>query len=399
MKELEANLWKILLIRAIHMGLLMMPVIVVFWRGLGLGLSDIFALQVAFSVVMSIFEIPSGYLADILGRRRVLVFAYLLLCGGFSIFAFSSTFWGFVFGDVLLGIGVAFVSGTDMTLLFDTLKALGRETEFAPYQGRFVFYGQLSEAGAALIGGWLGGISIRLPLYVYSVQILFAAMLAFRLVEPPRETFARDAGHKENVSNIWRHVSRKPLLGPFLIFFSILGGSSLTAVWMYQEHWKSMDIPIVWFGPLWAAINLTVAFSARFAAPLREKIGREKALLLLPCLPAIGFMGMSLLPGLAGAACAGFIQMTRGFVAVWGNDEVNRLTGSEMRATVNSISSGTVRIVFCTVGLAAGMYADAAGIRAAFFACAFIFSAGAAATLWNIRRAQRAHLRAYAGAA
>lgn len=70
MKALESNLKKLLLLRAIHMGILIMPVIVVLWRSVGLSLADIFILQVVFSVTMFVLEVPSGYLADWLGRRR-----------------------------------------------------------------------------------------------------------------------------------------------------------------------------------------------------------------------------------------------------------------------------------------------------------------------------------------
>jgi MFS family permease len=231
------------------------------------------------------------------------------------------------------------------------------------------------------------------------VQIFLVALLATRLVEPPRETFDEEAGHKENVSRVWRHISGKPVLANFLLFFSVLGASSLTAVWMYQEFWRTLDVPLVWFGPLWAGINITVAFTARYAAAIRERVGRNRTLWILPCLPAAGFLGMSIVPGFAAIAFAGFIQMTRGFVSVLGSDEVNKLTGSEMRATINSISSGGVRVAFCTIGLSAGLFADSYGLTAAFLVCAVAFSVGGMLSLWRVRSAERSDARVHVASA
>lgn len=385
MKALESNLKKLLLLRAIHMGILIMPVIVVLWRSVGLSLADIFILQVVFSVTMFVLEVPSGYLADWLGRRRLLIAAYLILTLGFFTFAIAESFWVFVVGEIILGVGVGCVSGTDMSLLYDTLAGLGREREFSHYQGRLLFYSQLSEAGAAIIGGLLGAVDLRLPFYIYTVQILMAAVLATRLVEPKRKKFSRDSHHKENAMRVFRHIRETPQLANYIGFASVLAAGTLTAVWLYQEFWITLEVPLKWFGPLWASINVIVAVTARTASAVRERLGTQLTLTIVSVLPAVGFLGMGLIPGYAAIACAAFIQVSRGFVSVLVTDEINKLTGSEMRATVNSIASGSVRVVFCVAGLTVGFVADRFGMSTAFLLCAFVFGFGGVGMLLKVR--------------
>ncbi|RME62044.1 MAG: MFS transporter, partial [Candidatus Dadabacteria bacterium] len=50
-----------------------MPVIVLFFKENGLSMKDVFILQALFSVAVVIFEIPSGYFSDVVGRRTTLI--------------------------------------------------------------------------------------------------------------------------------------------------------------------------------------------------------------------------------------------------------------------------------------------------------------------------------------
>ena len=49
------------------------PTIVLFWQRYGMSLTDIMVLQALFAFAMVVLEIPSGYLADIVGRRKTLI--------------------------------------------------------------------------------------------------------------------------------------------------------------------------------------------------------------------------------------------------------------------------------------------------------------------------------------
>ena len=50
-----------------------MPIIVLFYEDHGLGLQDVFILKSVYSVAAVTLEIPSGYLADVWGRKKCLI--------------------------------------------------------------------------------------------------------------------------------------------------------------------------------------------------------------------------------------------------------------------------------------------------------------------------------------
>lgn len=384
---MAANLWKLMLIRALHMGILVMPIIVVFWRSLGLSLTEIFILQATFSGTMLALELPSGYLADYFGRRKVLVGAYVVTAAGFFVHSVSYTFWGFFFGEVLLGMGISAISGTDISLLFDSLKADGRESEFARTQGRFVFWAQSSEAAAALIGGALALISLRLPFYVYTGQLVLAAAVAWTLVEPERERFREGAGHLGNFRSVLEHLKRTPMLLRLLAFHAVVAASSLTAAWIYQPYWQHLRVPLAWFGPLWCALNLIVAFAAWNAHSVRRRFGGAFAFGFIALMPAVGYLGLGLTGTLWGLGFVVCIQLMRGLNSVLTTDEINQRTGSEMRATVNSLGSGGVRLIFVVFAPCLGVVADGSGVPTALLLCGGVYGAAALAVYFFLRRA------------
>ena len=67
---------------------LVMPIIVLFYEKHGLGLHDVFILKSVYSVAAVTLEIPSGYLADVWGRKKCLVSGCILFFIGSGLFVY-----------------------------------------------------------------------------------------------------------------------------------------------------------------------------------------------------------------------------------------------------------------------------------------------------------------------
>ena len=74
---------------------------------------QIMVLQAIYSVSIVALEIPSGYFADVLGRRRTLILGVIMGTVGMGIYSLSYGFLGFLIAELVLGIGQSFVSGAD----------------------------------------------------------------------------------------------------------------------------------------------------------------------------------------------------------------------------------------------------------------------------------------------
>ena len=116
-----------------------------------------------FGLAMALFEFPSGYLADRMGYRRAMILASVLNAVGWSIYVRADSIPHILLAEVVLGIGISLISGTDSALLYESLVETKREGEFGHWNGRVRFFGQLGEGSAAIIAGVLYAYWHRLP--------------------------------------------------------------------------------------------------------------------------------------------------------------------------------------------------------------------------------------------
>lgn len=114
----------------------------------------------AYYLAMFLAELPTGVLADRLGRKPMLVAGPLLLAAGFFALWSWPTPTGFVVGEVLLGVGHAVLSGPPATLLYEALRAEGQEHRYLAEEARIQGCRLVGTGCAFLLGGacaWLCG--------------------------------------------------------------------------------------------------------------------------------------------------------------------------------------------------------------------------------------------------
>jgi predicted MFS family arabinose efflux permease len=143
------------------------PVITLVWRHqFGMSLADVMLLQSIFALAATVYEVPSGYVADRIGYRGSLLVAAWLWLGAWIVYAVARDFGGAVVAEVTLGTAIAFASGADSALLWVALDRAGRAGEYTRWEGRLQAAAQTAESLSAVCGGWLYAVAPRLPLWL-----------------------------------------------------------------------------------------------------------------------------------------------------------------------------------------------------------------------------------------
>lgn len=372
--RLQGNLWKLYAMQACRWFLLIMPVVFLFYQDNGLDLADLLTVQAFYSLCVILFEVPSGYFADRLGRRRSLLIGAICASIGFWIYAFAEVFADFLVAQLLIAIGGSFISGSDSAMLYDTLIELKRRGEYKKVAGRYGSIANVSEGIAALAGGSLALISLRAPLFGQAVLMLFVIPLAWSLVEPTRKTANASEGSFKAVFKIVRYALHGHAQIKWLILYSsLVGTSTLTIVWLVQPYLIAIELPELWFGPVWAVLQFSVGLFAFFAHRIEALLGRRASLISLILVSAAGYIMLSQFQALWATAFFLVVYFVRGINGPVLSDYINRCVESDVRATVLSVRSLVGRLMFIIVGPMAGWVSEAYDLSTAFLVCGLTF--------------------------
>jgi len=359
--KIEKNFRKLYAYSFFQSFLIIIPVIVPFWQAKGLSLQDIFSLQGIFGFTLIVCDAPAGYLADLFGRKRAMVIGSFISALGFQFLWFGQNFFHFAVYEVILGLGLSLQSGCDVAILYnslDKLKITGRKASFL---GKRIFFLTVGEGIASLLGGILAGFSLQLPAYGNAISAWLPMIFAMMIYEPTGQKLSR-ASHFKNIRDIGRAVfGHSRLLTLVLFSYIFYGFASYCAVWSLQPYWKSRGLDFTIFGYLWAANSFVVAITSRYADRVEKKIGAAKVVVIIACLPVIGYLGMGLTGGLVGLVYTLAFPICRGLNQVIFQDAINSRVPAEMRATINSFGSLGMRALFILFGPVIGHTLDLHG--------------------------------------
>lgn len=357
------------------MFLVIIPVIIPFFLSKGLTMSQIFMLQATFGITVALFEVPSGYLSDLWGRKKTMIVGSIFEALGFSFLLFADTYVDFIIYEILLALGLSLISGTDISILYDSLeftKAGKENTSKALSQLQFV--SALAETLASIIGGLLVLISFKAVIIANFIVGFFPLLVSLTLVEPPIEKMEKTK-HKENFKVILHHIFKKDHILTLVFFNQIIWGlATFVAVWIYQKYWQDSGVSIAYFGIIWAAYNLTHGIVSKWVHFFERKVGASALIIALSLLPIAGYMGIGYFSGVMGIAIGFLFQFSRGITQVLLKDALNWRTPASYRATVNSLVSLFFRLGFCLIGPLTGLFIDKIGLSNSMYILAMFFT-------------------------
>ncbi len=385
--NLRLNPWLLCLVRAAQMALFPMAILSVFLKQeIGFGLTQIMLLQGVFGVAMVVFEFPSGYLADRIGYRNSLIIAFSLWVVAWPIYGYSTTWAGVAVAELLLGVGMAMVSGCDCALMYESLLANDDEQSFARWSGRQMFFGQVSEGSAALVTGILFTVGVQWPFLAQAGASAVGLCLVLALREPARER-PPFTDSLTQIRALLRHVGREnPRLRSLFAASIVLGMAPFIAVWTVQLYALDGGLPEPWLGPLWAVANFSVAIAALLSHRLLSDRSLVGVVLGCTLLIVLGYLGMGLSYALWGFAFYYLLTITRGLQGPLLRHREQRLVPSRDRAGFVSLRSMGFRLVFLILGPAVGLAIDAHGQHPVMYALALGFGMGGALAAWGLWR-------------
>ena len=380
------------------------PITVLLAQSRGLSLTEIGLLFTVHGVVVVALELPTGGLADVLGRRPVVVAGAVLYLVSCLVFAFATSFPAFLAGILLLGVGRALDSGPVEAWYVDTVHRLDPAADVAPGLAKHSAADGGSLALGAVLGGLTpgllggaGGNALALPYLGAAVLSLLFIVAVLRLLtedRPPREGSVRAAlaaGARAVPATVAGAVRLSVTDGPMrlVLLLTAAGGVALVACELlgplrFAELAGGADDGAAVYGTA-LAISFGVAALGAMAAPALRRVLRGSTRITCAVLTLLGVAGIAALagPDLLAVAALGFAAYYVAHGSTWPllSTVLHSRVPAEVRATAVSAMSLAMALGGILGNLAVPGLATAVSLDAAFLAVAAVVLVAAVACL------------------
>lgn len=377
-RSLENNIRTIYLLGFFQAFMVVIPVFVPLLQGYGLSMSQVLQTQAIFALTIALFEVPSGYIADVWGRRNAILVGSALNAVGFMSLLQADSFADFLLYEVILGVGFSLISGADLALLYDTEVYLEKHNKRGGAgAGKSLSRLIAIEAAASGFAGITASLlllwSMDAVVWLQAMTGLAPLLLGLFLVDVPQTV--REVSHRQNAQRVLQLL----FLGRPVVLWSaaaitVFGLLAVYVFWTYQKYWEIQGIAVGMYGYIWAGFALTVSLAARYAGAIEQRIGTRGIFLVVGLLPLIGLSGMILGSGWLGVAFGLSLQVARGLSMSLFYEGLNRRVPGDFRATINSLVSMGVRVVFIVTGPVLGYLLDRYGMQSTLIVLLAVFA-------------------------
>jgi len=336
------------------------PTYALFLLGRGLDILQVDLVLAVYLITTCLFEVPTGALADVFGRKRSFVLSCLIRALAFGLYFFSTRFTEFLFAEFIDALGTTLATGAFDAWGIDGMRAEGDQRPADRVFARANMFGQTAAIAGGFGAAQLAERDLSLPWLVGASGFLVCALagavlMRERRAPQPARAWARADAYRSvgaTLRDSLASVRAMPVMRGLCGLGALVAFAAVPAFQMWQPRLQALAGQGPWLlGWVWVLINLAlIAGSAMIPAVVR-RWGRARALAF-----AFGWRALAL--GIA-ALTTRFMPAMIGFVLQEGargfNDPIEQ-------AWMNEYATPTQRATILSVGAMAFTFGGAAGL-------------------------------------
>lgn len=335
----------------------------------GLPLYQVGIAEGVFHVSSFLFEVPSGALADLFGRKRVIIIGRILSAVSAVMMFFSSNVFSFSIAFIVSALSYNLNSGSEEALVYDSMKAVNKEEAYIKVNSRINMIIEVSQGIATFAGGVLAQYSYSVC-YITVIVISLISILPALLFKEPAVCIK---GEKEERISLVNHFKKcyqilkgnRELLKVLLYFPMVFTFN--TIVYYYGQQYFSLlgfnKISISLIMLLSGAFSVLGAFSCeKVILVLGEKTKYAASVLM-----GISIIIISLNNAFLAVAFFAIMNYANSFLYPIQSNSLNKLIPSGQRATILSIDSMLFSMFMVLLFPLSGLLADKLNLNYTFF--------------------------------
>lgn len=337
----------------------------------GMNLAQIGLLEGIYHITSMIFEIPSGAIADLLGRKRSIAVSKTCIAVSCLIMLYSRSFWLFAFSFFIQALGNNFNSGSEEALIYDSMKALGEEANYMKVNGRLNILVEVAQGIATVVGGILAEYSFYWCYFASLVIALLAFLPIIGMTEAPFEKQQSTGkgiltllqGHFAASFRILGHDRR---IMRVVVYYSAVFASQTLLFFYGQQYFFNLGFNKIFISFFFLLYSLFCCLGAYCSDKVFGRFGKRTAVIaaLIIAVAIACFVFERAVLSVIMLSAAGFCNSMLYPIQ---SAILNGLIPSEQRATLISVNSMFFSIAMIILFPVAGFLADGLGLGRVLF--------------------------------
>lgn len=341
------------------------PIWIAYYQGF-LNPIEITSLVIFQYILQMIMELPSGALADLLGRKSSLIVSFLFAALSYLLFPFATGFWHFMFLAALLGISDSFRSGSEEALVYDTYHQ-NNDDRFDKVTAKADLIYQIGLVIGTLTGGFFYQIDKLLPFILYGISLVVGFILTFFYIEPTLDS------EKFSLKNYLRQIQQglKEAFKDKVTTYTSLFYISVGAItWTNALFFGSYFILGLGFadterGLIQGGLRLLNAIGITYVLS-KVKISETTRIIFFPVAMLIGFLPGAFVTGWFGIPMLEFAMLAGTARWIFLTPITNKAFSSKVRATAISVLSLLIGFGYVAIVGISGPIIELYGIGAMY---------------------------------
>lgn len=357
------------------------PVFTILFLDFGLTVAQFSILNAVWAAAIVLLEVPSGALADVIGRKRLLVFATFVMMIEIGIISFvpkadpAVIFWVFLVNRLLSGLAEAAASGADEAIAYDSLAVLGEEKQWGRVLEILARYQSIGFILAMSIGAaiydpsmvtklcGLAGFDIsvtqdatmRFPLYLTLLLAVGAFISTLKMKDvsvgeaPVHGRALRESFVLTLKAGLW--ILKTPFALSVILFGMMFDGITRMIITLSSQYYRMIDLPESTFGLIGSFMAMMGLVIPKFARKIAETRDPSFSLWITAVITLSGMVMMNFFWPYAGLIPALITLSSMYFTGFFVSFYINRAASSDQRATVLSFKGLSYNVSYGLLGV------------------------------------------------
>jgi MFS family permease len=319
-------------------------------------------------------ELPSGALADLIGRKHTIFLGFFAGAISFLLFPFGSTFNYFLILALLVGISDAFRSGAEEAIIYDTLIETDNESNFKSINANGNLIYQAGLIIATTLGGFIYSVNQYAPYIIYGISLFVGSLIVILYQEPHIDSAIFSVkNYLHQITTGSKEIFKDAYTKYISLFYIFVGGIAWSST-LYFNAYMLVDLGFSdsMRGILDAGMRLINVVLITLVLKNEKIFNQSRTILFFPIIMLFGYLPGALVQGFVGLPFiqAVMIATTARWIIL--TPLTNQAYSSKYRATAISFLSLLIGFVYIGLTTASAVIIPTYGIKVMYSLLGFI---------------------------